>query len=606
MPTATAKVNQIKGLVPALDRKQVGAPFVVDGRNFLVDAEGPHSAFGSQFLTYDRLVDSAFSQSLKLTNTLSVVFVSNAVLKYDVISQKYYSIFNFTPPTEDPYPWSHALVGGVHYFARHGMKLLQYFPLSETWNELDENNTPGLAPDIYAITAVSGRLIIAADGLVQWSAIDNGANVVTSTATGAGAQSLAIVNNGRPLGIKATATGFTTYTTEGIMRSELIQSINPFRHDTLSVEHAPLSPWCITEIAKNAVVFLDRTGLYRTNGQAIEPWQSLMSEYFNLHILQNYDISLPDNSQIKLSYINEKQWFIISVSTTGQEGVYSWAYVLYLPRDEWGIFNAQHTTFGAFILTEGPEIGFNVGYVTPEGYVSLFIESPIKESQESLPDYRFVQLDLEYPSCSEAGVICAAVEINITNYDKSIYTLSGLYDAHPIITAGSPDTITADGDEVGSVVPRDFRSIDSYANIGIFRFDDQQNPDRFSYMSALAVGMKKGAGEEDFEDWNLPERSDIFEDWNVLEGQEDWGSGILDTVQYSLAVQGTTDGYIQYEDQLEVPEEISATTEETVYSRYFTCYNMGIYHIINISAQLDGESFHIKYLEPALAPGGRI
>ena len=43
--------RQIRGLLSALDRRQPVDKFVLDGQNFLVDAEGPFAAFSSELIT---------------------------------------------------------------------------------------------------------------------------------------------------------------------------------------------------------------------------------------------------------------------------------------------------------------------------------------------------------------------------------------------------------------------------------------------------------------------------------------------------------------------------------------------------------------------------
>ena len=54
--------NNIEGLYPALDRKKLAKPYVVDGKNFIVDLDGPKSAFGYK-QPWHEFEDSHFMQS---------------------------------------------------------------------------------------------------------------------------------------------------------------------------------------------------------------------------------------------------------------------------------------------------------------------------------------------------------------------------------------------------------------------------------------------------------------------------------------------------------------------------------------------------------------
>ena len=63
MPKISA--TNIEGAFPALDRKKVAKPYVVAGQNFLVDLDGPKSAFGCE-KSYDKFTPKHLAQSFRV------------------------------------------------------------------------------------------------------------------------------------------------------------------------------------------------------------------------------------------------------------------------------------------------------------------------------------------------------------------------------------------------------------------------------------------------------------------------------------------------------------------------------------------------------------
>lgn len=598
----TAPIPRIRGIVPALDRKQLGDTHVVDGRNFVMDVEGPKSAFQSIFLSNQTFTDEDILQwqTFNLSQSDTVVFISNAILRYDALTDHWYPIFTFTK--SDPtsrFPWSRARVGGIHYFASKGLgnKIIKYTPLLDTWETLTPVNTTGLMPDdIYLVMQSFGRLVISGETQTQNSAISDGTDLVTSTTKKIGSQSHALVGGGTPIIGKHTRYGFLVYTTEGILRAEFSDQLTvAFRYDVLSEqEHLkPISPFTFIEISDGQHVFLDITGFYQTDGREIKPWQPLMSEWWSSKRRSLFDTTNEENASVRLSINRDRQWVFFSISETSGGISYDYAYVLYLPLDEWGLFSEQHAAFGDLILTTGPESGLSFGYICGlSGCLRKFVDAI---QNEVAPDFKVLtnfKESFEFPARNNDDITVVTSEIELTVFDKSLFSDTGLYDTN------------------NAIVVRDIGSLNSYIDIGLFRLLDEKESDVLSAITDVIIGQSAQADTSEVVNYNtLPT---IVENWNTITPDEfeDWGQGLADGVIYVAKALGTLDGVKQFADQLETLTQVTdideVNTDENENTLYFTCDNTGIFHIIRVEALLTGHSFHMKFVQPTLRNLGRL
>lgn len=627
-------VRQFKGILPALDRRQPTDKFVLDGQNFLIDAEGPYSAFGTQIVTQSRIRNPEDANTFRV-QTENFLFTADAVLKYDTVSGIFYPIFTF-PINNTDFPWSQAVVGGVHYFAKKNSAIFSYNPLTDTWVTVTTN----VVSVPHAVTKSGGRLIILGDNDVQWSAIDNGTDLATDIEKGVGIQSLAIVGGGNSLAILPTFDGFITYTSTGSMKSELVDSINPFRHFPLTGDQGiiPLSQYTVIETANNEHVILSKTGFYITTGKVPAPYQPLMSEFFRRQILPAHDLT---NATIfKLTFNADRQWFIVSIAENEQAFNYTIAYVLYIPRDEWGLFNRPHVGFGELSISEGTLKGFNFGFFDAEGYLHKFVDFPHLEQHADgakgikLPNnFHYFNDNFTPPSRSEDGVNIMSSLIQLNSIDETFFISFGtsLFEYTEIGSFPSPatpddtsqpSTLTAfinDLSMQSSLIELGwkqyspiFGSIDSFIEVGLYRVQTEDDrPDEMTLVTDLTIGMLNTPAGQTSENW-LTFSPDVEKDWlnDDLE-DEDWGVGVFSGVVYTAEIIGTLDGYNQYQDQRAVLEERTDIVDEdldetTGRVRYFTCYNNAVYHIIRIETFNVDESFHLKTMDIMPIPAGRI
>ncbi len=626
--------RQFKGLLPALDRRQPTDRFVLTGQNFLVDAEGPYSAFGTQIITPAQIRNADQINTFRV-GTESVIFTDKAVLKFNTISGIFFPVVTYASNNTE-FPWSQAIVGGVHYFAKKDSGIKRYNPFTDEWSTLTLNviTTP------YAVSKAGGRLVILGESDVQWSAIDDGSDLATDIEKGVGIQSLAIVGGGVSLAVLPTFDGFITYTSTGLMKSELVDSINPFRHFPLTADEGiiPLSQYSVIETANNEHVMLSKTGFYVTTGKVPQVFQPLMGEFFRRQILPKLDITKV--SILRLTFEAERQWFIVSIAETEQNFRYTKAYVLYIPRDEWGLFNRSHVAFGELSITGETNKGFNFGYFCADGCMHNFVDFPQQEEHpnnvdaDKLPtNFHYFTSDFTPPTRNSPTENIMTSYIQLETFDETVFTVNGtdLYEYTEIgsfPSPATPDDIQQDSTLTEFVFDLNaqsslvelgwmqftsiFGTIDAFIDVGLWRAQTEEDePDEFTLINDVVIGMLEAPGISEFIDW-LGFDPDVNEDWlNDNLDNEDWGVGIFTFTDYVATIIGSLDGYNQYQDQLEIMEErtdivIAEEDETTGRARYFTCYNNGTYHIIRMEAFEIAESFHLKTIDIDPVPAGRV
>lgn len=563
--SAVDRQVRLKGLIPALDNRQRGEKGILAGKNFMLDAEGPYSAFGTDLITYQKIANPKGNATFRVEDDI-FHFTQGAVLAYDSNAGYYYPVFTFTD-SGDIFPWSHAVVGGVHYFARKGVGLLQYTPTTNVWSTLSGGSVPD---GVVSVDKKADRLIVLGSTVVAWSAISDGSNLTTDITTGAGFQALSLIGGGDPYAVKAVVDGFIVSTANGSMKGLLVSTEIPFKFDPLDEEaHIPINPFCVVSFGTDRVLFLTKTGFVITQGRPPESWQPLMGEYFIQKVLPRIDLTLV--SVIALHYNHDRQWLFISVGSDTDPQVYTHAFGLYIPRDEWGRIDHIHTGFGELNIVEGSDSGFNFGYIGSDGCIHSFNDV---NRVESIPV--FTEIDMlrhlthEIPGRYEGTTLVTATNMNLTSSDRNQY--QSIYGPEPDFTPTQA-------------------SIDSFIDVGLFSFPEGRQAVEESVIHDITVGMNTSV-EVTEEDWNELTGE---EDWNTLSGEEDWGFNFQGAVQYDIDIIPTLDGINAFEDQT-----LNAVLiEEKGAVRYYdTGGSLAPYHIIRVKALSTDQSFHLKLLEP--------
>ena len=625
-----------KGLLPAVDRRQPVDKFVLDGRNFLVDVEGPYSAFGSDLITYEIINNSAHAYTFRVQDEI-FMFTDDMVLTYDTVAKIFVPINVFTLNTQT-FPWTHAIVGGVHYFLKRGGVIHAYNPNTELWTTVTTN----VITDPHFLTASAGRLIVMGINDVQNSAIDDGADLATDIEKKVGIQSLAIVGGGAPLALFHIADGFIAYTNTGAMVAEIVDAAVAFRVFPLADTHddnLPISRFTIVEFGNNAHVILSKTGLYITTGKGLQQFQPLMSEFIVRSILPNFDLGIIGT--LRLTYQENIRQFFVSIAETEQAFMYTKAFVLYVPRDEWGVMNKSHTQFGELTLQDGPFKGFNFGYFCFNGCLHTFtgisrVEAhPDGATGVKLPgNTHLFHTSYFMPARIVDSAAFYPTGIQMETFDEAVFMAgSGLYEygdietyispATPVLTeqaseALAPDLMKNDLNMQAAIVDVGwalrtpiFGSVDSFIDVGLFAQKTEfDHVDEITLVTDVNIGMLESPSGQTFEDW-LSFTPDIEVDWLDDASDEDWGAGVFSGTNYITTIIGSLDGENTFQDQLEIMEErediVDASKSETTGKvKYFTCYNNGFYHIVRIEALNVDESFHLKTMDLPLKQGGQL
>ena len=616
------------GAYPALDRKKVAKPHVVDGSNYLVDFDGPKSAFGYEKI-YTRFNPSAFMQSFVVgtevfyfsrDNDETLLQVSTlSWLSKQVSSLHRFISADLTRP-KLLYPWTHAYVGSYHYFANRTWGVLRYDAINDNWE--DVTATIGIS-DIFFITESDGRLCCLADGIVSWSAIDNGMDNTPSIATGAGFQALTIIGNleqnTQYLGIQRTSRGFLVFTSKGCLRCEIIDSVVPFRSTPGETAHTPLNPWCLTKTTETNVVMLTRQGLYQsTDGVKFEEFQPLQNEF-----LKQVEIPAVQNvntGYISLYYSIARDELYCSFAQSEVIGQYTKSWVLYVKREQWGSFDRVHKGF-VFIDDDETGIQFDQAFVDTDGrlnYLNDATPAVAIESQNSRGIY--VYPVVEHEPFQVEGVWQMPSDSQLTGFSRIAYPAvtawyeeNGAFETYK--TTNETTNLEESTSESGGVVTmQDFSytnseliviseiaqdaktySLDSFVEVGLFRFTSEQANDEMSYVTNMAIScldVNDSTGSI-FDDWLEDYPSDIFEDWNALTGQEDWGDSVASGSTYTQQFRGSLDGYETFEDQLFAPDEVQITGR----TKFCSLEGIGIFTSLILRAETAGYSYHLKTLE---------
>lgn len=614
--------QQVKGLIPLVDRKKVGEPFCCDGRNFCVDVDGPLSGYGKTQVQFRDITAPEYVQSFDV-NGQSFIFIQNAVLTFDTAEQEFVPVLVFTELSEI-WPWTMGELAGNFYFARKNANLIEYNSTTDVWAEITGGDTP---TDIYAVTQSAGRLIVLSRVWVNWTAIDS-LDFTTSTVTGAGAQALSMIGTEEPITVLQTDDGYIVYSNSGMLKADAVNSIIPFRHYALDRKRVPLNPYCVAAIENNQHVFITDNGIFATGGKKPEPWQPLMAEYLHSKIITDLDTE-GDNAVVRITYSPLRSWLLISLSESSVAGLYTRAFVLYLPSDEWGVLNQIHTGFIDIDITTGPNVGFPFALVNNIGKIHLFADTAHDAEyplNEDLTIWQYVYLGKPvYPARYEQASIKFPTVAHCRDIDEVAMDAPGLYNLESVVEeaiapidqtateqAATPGaTIMFPTTAQGSVgflqtqhaeASRTLLPLDAEILVGPFRLTEGVTSDEFNQITNMSVQMLDSSIGDTFEDYMLDYDTEVEEDWLTATGDEDWGFGSAGTTEYQVGLISTLDAYKTYENMDKVPDLL----EQDGRTRFLDCDNNGIYHLVKFTADVAGESFHLKFLELTGNMTGRL
>lgn len=128
-------------------------------------------------------------------------------------------------------------------------------------------------------------------------------------------------------------------------------------------------------------------------------------------------------------------------------------------------------------------------------------------------------------------------------------------------------------------------SLDSFIQIGVIALQDQQNINRITELQRLKIHcdiIPIGKSDADF--YRDPLTSD------------NWEEQTSRTNTFNVLVAGTPDGYMVYDNTW----SHAKSTGNDLYSKNYSCRSIGVGHIIQLSATLDGQFYSINRLDAQL------
>jgi len=621
-------IPDIGGYQPLIDRRKIQQPYVVDGQNFLMDANGPLSGLGRSLTSYKGIYTLGNIQSFKISETLESIILNNeGIFRYDTETQKLSLLYLFSTTITSEFPWSMAAVGNKFYFARQDSGLIEYDVTTDSWQTVSGGSIP---TDIYACCESEGRLILQTSAGSYWSAIGDGQDFAASTATGAGAQAYTKlgITNPQPLGVVKTPDGFLSFLSSGIMKSQALERINPFRHTVLATKHVPINPYCIVITHDDSVIILGVDGFFELTPRGHQEWQPIMGEYLHSEIIPQLDIRNNKNN-IRLTLADERSWFIVSISESQQDYIYTKALILNQKIDKWGVLTGGFVAFlNLYTLTTSFE-GFDFNIVDTEGSIYRFDSSiGIEEVPDLVDGYSYWNEYEMVPSRINDGTLICTTRGQFSTTSKLLFSTTGVYYKYAQIQSFiDPEDLTADEkasalsgttlifkthttfsagitEITTRIQERQYATLDSSVTIGPIRLSNQQDIDRYSYMTNLSLGTLGSAIGDSGEDWNSNTEypTTVTEDWLNLTGVEDWGGNAVSGVNYDISLIATLDAKTPIEDYTPVIEPVHSTTE----TDFYACDSMAIYHLIKVDALEAGQNYHVKTLDLSFNVGGRL
>jgi len=673
MPQIPAEYRSFKGLLPILDRKRVDKPFICEGSNFIVDVDGPVSIFGKTWLLNQEIDDPRGFQTFRDETTVGTLyFVNDAIMRFDEITRQLFPVFSHAPRTLF-WPWSIALVGNRLYFANFelfGAGFLAYDFVAGIWTIItDPTNIP---ENVYAVTQSFGRLIILSEDRVNVSEIEDGTALVPDTATGAGFQKLSIICAAKQtITVLPYSRGFLAYTCSGILRAEFTNSTNPFRYDVLSREHQVLNAWAvgvITENNREQHVFITPRGLFATFGEEYPTlWGGIMSEFFHRKVIPTID-HLRDDMTTRISADFDGGIISISVAEDSREAIFTRAYTLYVPSEEWGEYSQSHTALIELFLNEGALAGRHFAVCDTNGSIFRFTQTdsdrifPGVPSDDFIVDYKLLfDPPIQYKGLNTPGSIARTMmgfgNDEITNTtDAAVYNLKfeiGRFCSPvddivmdetelvatiflvPIVAALCGLGVCGAslcGDAIGAGDINKIRfqgfvalqscinqftfakldAIDAPLNasilVGPFRMPEEDAIDYVAHVQEAVIGMLNEGIADIFEDYIADFiGEDLEENWNLdIFNDEDYGKAAGDLTEYTFKWFGTLDAYTTWRTNDILQEVIPDIIQKNGRIRQVAGNVSGSYMLGEISAFNIGEVFHLKHMKISMTKGGRV
>lgn len=576
------EASDIKGITPAIDPRKSGDLFALGGRNYVLDALGPKSAFGNRLLTPVPLGEPDWIEGVKLRlRTGDRVFhlTSAGIIEWREDTGNWRFIYVTGGPST-PYKWTFGYLNRIFYFCHPSVGILAYDVENDYCSPLVG---AGIPVEPIAICVNNGRLVVMDELAFSWSGPGDGTNW-TIELGGAGAQLINDRVPGFPIMVTPYARGVLTWTTGGVMRSEFTGDAAVFRHRALQTEYRPVNSFCAFQLDDDTVGILDKRGFFTSQGEAPKPMTPLFNEFLIDYITK---FNVNEGNNLRVTWDDVQRRIYLSVSLSESAPVYEKAFVLYMPLDKWGTFDETHYGIVPVLLVDSDRRGDYMGFVDNGGRIRYWLPTG---SREILPTIG--SLDLREPVIQrevhqEIGERTLILSSSLRTHTRGLYGVTegcGFYE--PGGNAKWPALLTG---------------LDSFVNVGLIRGRTDVQYDRLIEVNNVFIGSaESGPQTVPSDDWNTVPTGISDEDWNTAMGAEDYGFETLNYINHGLKVIGTKDGKTEFLSQ--VPELTSADAN----GRHFSCSVTGLWHVLQLSATQVGEYFHIRAAELNAVDAGSL
>lgn len=551
----------IKGLVPALDFRKIEGIAVVSGKNFKFDSDGPLSGFGNDFLTSIPLGSADYVQTIKVDVAGSErVFMceDTTILEWNESLGYYTPLFIFASTASNPYRWTSAYVNGFIFFCHPAINGILYLNVSdEDTGYITEDGLPDFPT---AIAENNGRLIIMTPTLYAWSDPSDGFGWVFGVKGGAGFQIIADRVSGNPIMMASTGNVVLTFTSGGVLRSEFTGDFATYRHRALQTDYGPINSFCIVKSDDATAILLDRRGLFKTSGGAPEPWTPTFNEYLRIK-LENDPYLFAANSRIDWDVIH--QTLYLSLSNTDLQPLYDRAYVIYPALDKWGSFDEDFYGICGVHIAVGDRRGDYFGYVDSDRRFRIWDGDPhVTNVTINTATYEYktrMQFPVERITGDTGRTTCCSTG-RISHLNEEF--LPGLR-----IGGGRAGHYTYDG---GSLLTGVLAQLDAFIEVGLFRFstgtnEPEETEIQFITITSAPIGSM--------------EILDALPSLPTFAG-------------YGIEISSTFDGITAHNTVTPVVIRTKGGTKS-----YGVDGANGLWHKVKLSADVVGQSFHLRYLE---------
>lgn len=575
-------MDDIQGITPAIDPRRSERLFAIAGRNYILDALGPKSAFGNRWLSPYPIGRPEHAQGCRLplkSGDRVFQFFGDCIVEWSEAVGGFKFIYVTGDTTIQPYAWTWGYLNGFMYFCHPAVGILVY---DIATGICQPHVVAGIPSQPIAIIVTNGRLVVIDDLALTWSGPGDGFQF-TPQLGGAGFQLIAAHASGLPIMVTAYAKGVLTWTSGGVMRSEFTGDAAVFRHRPLNTEFRPINSFCTIQMDDNNMVILDKRGLFKSNGDAPDALTPLFNEFL-IDYLHRNDLELGQN--VRLDWDNQQRRIYLSLSLSEYNPLYERCFVLYASIDKWGTFDEAHYGILPVLITGSTRQKSYFGFVDSDARLRYWDFIGSREIMHTNP-----RLDSVYPleqkpahrlAGEEAIVLGSSAVVNTVN-DVEYTQGAGFYP--PEGTTREPASVTG---------------LDSVLQIGLIRAEGDVSHDQMMETVSCFVGsVVSGEQEQVSIDFNILPPGTTQDEFESAIGSENFAVEEVNYVNHSLRIIGTVDGRSVFTEAAGIMVEFSKA------ARQFAGSVTGIWHVLEFSATEVGEAYHIQSFELTAIDAGR-